>query len=424
MKTVGIIAEFNPLHNGHEYFIKEAGRISGADRVVIVMSGDFVQRGTPAVCNKYLRAKMALCAGADAVFELPAAYACSTAEIFCEAGIKLLASLGCIDAVCFGSECGDISLLKGTAAFLNNEPEEYSTSLKSYLKEGLSYPLAREKAFAKCCPDPSLSKTLSGSNNILGIEYCRALLSDDVKSCFNPEIYTIPRVGADYNDTALAQEGFSSATGIRAALSSVTDPAGLCELLSPLIPAYTRDILTEGFNKCLPVYLDDFSDLLFYFKNYLLSSYGPGNGPFGGSDAIFELSTELRYALSRDVENPSDFSSVVRDLTTKNRTAAGISRALLHAILNITCEDIDALKSTVYLPYARLLGFKKASSDLLRRVSDNPDCLLITKLADAKQSGISLLEKDIRAAALYEQVCSHKFGTRGLNECTTSPVML
>ena len=144
MKTVGIIAEFNPFHCGHEYIINEAKRISGADRCVIAMSGDFVQRGTPAVCDKSLRARMALMSGADAVFELPVPYATASAEIFAEAGVKLFNSLGNVDCIAFGCECPDLAILLKIAGILNNECEVFKSVLQEKLREGCSFPAARD----------------------------------------------------------------------------------------------------------------------------------------------------------------------------------------------------------------------------------------------------------------------------------------
>lgn len=140
MRTVGIIAEYNPFHNGHAYRIAEIRKQLKADYVVIAISGDFVQRGTPAVIDKYARTAMALSCGADLVIELPAIWTVSSAESFAMAGVTLFEKMGCVDTLCFGAECDDLELLDSIAEVLANEPASYKESLASYLKEGLSFP--------------------------------------------------------------------------------------------------------------------------------------------------------------------------------------------------------------------------------------------------------------------------------------------
>ena len=146
MKVVGLITEYNPFHNGHLYHIRKAREVTGADTVIVVMSGNYVQRGVPAMMPKRLRAFAALEAGVAAVFELPVFFACGSAEYFAEGAIALLDALGCVDAICFGSECGDVKSLGKIAKILADEPEEYSVLLRNYLKSGLSYPRARQAA--------------------------------------------------------------------------------------------------------------------------------------------------------------------------------------------------------------------------------------------------------------------------------------
>ena len=143
MKTIGIIAEYNPFHNGHAYQIAELKRKTNADFVVIVMSGDFVQRGAPAIIDKYCRAEMALLCGADLVIELPAVWAVSSAEDFAMAGVTLFDKMGCIDGICFGAESDQLPLLKSIAGVLAEEPDIYRSALSSYLKKGLAFPAAR-----------------------------------------------------------------------------------------------------------------------------------------------------------------------------------------------------------------------------------------------------------------------------------------
>ena len=176
MKTVGIIAEYNPFHNGHAYQIAMAKKITSADYCIVVMSGDFVQRGTPAIMDKYIRAHSALESGADLVLELPVYYAASSAEYFASGAVALLDKLGVTDTLCFGSECGDIAVLSALAEALLDETPQFKKVLKQQIKSGASYPQARNHALSVTAPHLTGSlHVLQSPNNILGLEYIKAL---------------------------------------------------------------------------------------------------------------------------------------------------------------------------------------------------------------------------------------------------------
>ena len=193
MKVNGIVAEYNPFHNGHKYLLTESARKTGADYTVVVMSGDFVQRGAPAITDKFSRAQMALACGADLVLELPALYAAASAEFFAEGAVALFNGLNVVTDLCFGSECGDVSILRQIAEILAEEPEAYSLSLKQYLRQGLSYPNARNEALIQNYPFLGHHKNVfSSPNNILGIEYIKAILRSG--SSLHP--VTVLRTGA------------------------------------------------------------------------------------------------------------------------------------------------------------------------------------------------------------------------------------
>ena len=178
MKIVGFIAEYNPFHNGHFYHIQKALEVTEADAAIVVMSGDFVQRGAPAILPKRFRARAALECGVAAVFELPVCYATSSAELFALGAVSLLNQLGVVGSICFGSECGDLQILQQLADILCEEPAPYQDSLKEYLKKGLSFPAARQLAVSAYFAErhlPDCSSLLNEPNNILGIEYLKAL---------------------------------------------------------------------------------------------------------------------------------------------------------------------------------------------------------------------------------------------------------
>ena len=200
MKVNGIVAEYNPFHNGHAYQMKHAKEATGADYTIIVMSGNFMQRGAPALLDKFTRAKMALECGADLVLELPTCYAASSAEFFAKGSVALFDKLGVTTNLCFGSECGNIDTLSRIAEIFYTEPEPYVESLRCNLKKGMSFPIARTWALLQYAPSLSDDKdVLSSPNNILGIEYLKALMSRNSKIV----PFTTTRVGADYHDKRL-----------------------------------------------------------------------------------------------------------------------------------------------------------------------------------------------------------------------------
>ncbi|MDY4069290.1 MAG: nucleotidyltransferase family protein, partial [Lachnospiraceae bacterium] len=269
MKTAGIIAEYNPFHNGHKYHLEEVRRQTGADYLIIVMSGDFTQRGIPAVINKYSRARMALDAGVDLVLELPVCYATGSAAWFAQGAICLLDSLGCVDLVSFGSECGDIDRLTAMAKILSEEPTAFTETLKHGLKEGLSYPTAREKALqsvlsAAASQEKTLRPTLSNPNDILGVEYCKALL--EINSAITP--HTVRRLGGAYDDPELQAQN-SSALAIRTALyrgdSAIQDrPTDGLVAIRDQVPPHVYNILSGEFNRTFPIFPDMLSAQLHY----------------------------------------------------------------------------------------------------------------------------------------------------------------
>ena len=245
MKTIGIVAEYNPFHNGHLYQLQASRQQAGAECAVVVMSGNYTQRGEPAIVDKWARAEMALHSGADLVIELPVAYAMGSAEYFAYGAVKLLDSLGAIDMICFGSEAGSIDNLSAAARILADEPENYRSYLKEFLSEGISFPAARQKAislYAKSIYGKDhLSSLLKSPNNILGIEYLKALLR--LKSNIIP--MTIERIGSNYNSAELSGN-MSSATSIRKILNdNGWDNAR--ELLANTIPKCSADIMDRQF---------------------------------------------------------------------------------------------------------------------------------------------------------------------------------
>ena len=355
MKIVGLIAEYNPFHNGHQYHIEKAKEITGADAVIVVMSGNFVQRGAPAIMPKHLRAEMALKAGASLVLELPVCYATGTAEQFAYGAVSILNSLGCVDAICFGSECGDINVLSELAEVLCNEPVEYKESLQKHLRNGLSFPLARQKAIEEVYPSQDFSDILGQPNNILGIEYLKALYRLDSKM----KPYTIQRVSSQYHDVEL-QEQFSSATALR----QVIEQHSPHDLVGQ-IPNENISLFQENYQKRYPIYTNDFS---------LLLKYRLLNETKSSLTQYADVSEELANRIYNQLNNFVSFEQFCELLKTKEMTYSRISRALLHILLGI--------KKTNYtdIQYARVLGFRKDDSNVLTVIKNASAIPLLTKL--------------------------------------------
>ena len=209
MKITGIIAEYNPFHNGHKYQIEEAKKFS--DAVVVIMSGSFVQRGSIAITDKWTRAKVAAENGADLVLELPVIYSLNTAQRFAKGAVEILDRTNVIDYLCFGSESGNVDELTKVADMLINEPEDVSEKIKKFIAEGISYPAARQKAFRGLIDE----EILSSPNNILALEYIKALI--EIESSIEP--VTVKRYGTDYHDE-FAKNGIASASAIRSMIKN------------------------------------------------------------------------------------------------------------------------------------------------------------------------------------------------------------
>lgn len=412
MKTAAIIAEYNPFHNGHQYQIEETRRLTGADFILIVMSGNFVQRGAPALCSKYLRTRMALQNGADAVIELPSLFALSSAEFFAGGAVTLLNRLGIIDYLSFGSEAGDMTALMSCAKMLLTEPEDYRRALSLLLKQGLSFPTARYQALSGTQPfcEGSL---LTSPNNILGLEYCKALLS--TKSSIAP--VTVKRQGGNYHEQTL-QEGslpFSSASSIRNALADASS-------IRQHVPHSVYQIFEE--NNLFQEYLtcDDFS-LLLYYK--LLSEREKG------FCAYLDCTEDISDKICRHLPDYRTYTGFCALLKSKDLTYTRISRILSHILLEMkTPESFLAplCERELFVPYARLLGFKKDASALLSSLKKNSSIPLIGNLPKAplllSEDALQMLKKDIYASDIYEAVSFSKNHRGPLNEYKQPPVIL
>ena len=435
MKVTGIIAEYNPFHRGHKYQIDYCKKELGADYVIVAMSGDYVQRGTPALLSKHVRAEMALRCGADLVLEMPVSVSTASAEAFAMGGVSMLDGLHIVDSLCFGSEYGEVSALMELAEILVEEPEEYRQLLKEFLSNGLSFPSARCQALTEYFKNPhnftgddfdgvltpllnQIVQILNSPNNILGIEYCKALLR--LKSNIKP--VTLKRQGMGYHETLAETDGsdrfsctdgstFASASAIRELLKATLTPETISRIASQ-VPDEISLLLASSLQRNGFLTEDALDPLLSYcilkenadsFCSYL------------------DVSRDLAERIMNRSNELNGFLQAASFLKTKELTQSRIQRALLHVILGI--REVPAT-----VPYARVLGFRRESSTLLKEIKDSSSIPLITKLADANslldESGRSLLYETVFSSNLYEKLLCRKNGRNFVHEYQKQLVIL
>ena len=378
MNVVGIIAEYNPFHEGHAYQIQKAKEQCGAEFAVVVMNGDFVQRGEPAIFHKYTRTKEALLGGADLIFELPVRFGLSSAGDFAMGGVLALNALPFVTHLCFGTETGDLTPLLQAATFLCDEPDSYRTRVKHFVKQGILYPKARSLALAAESGLPT--ETWDSPNNILGLEYCVAL--QKLHSKIKP--FTIRREGQGYHDNDTpALSDFPSATFLRKKIRK----AGEKENLS----------------------LSDFSSLIGYS---LLTAKDLCR--------IKDITPDLSDRIRNELPKYREINEFVKTIKNPSLTTGRIKRSFFQCLFDIEKEE-------PVMPYLRVLGMKKEASSLLSQ-KENASCQILTKLAfdvpKMDDTAKKLFAKDLLASDLYRQVFCHKYNQTLPNEYQHSPMVL
>lgn len=404
-KVVGIIAEYNPFHNGHAYQIAKAKELTGAEYAVVIMSGNFVQRGAPAFVDKYTRTNMALAGGADLVLELPVCYATASGDYFAEGAVAILDRLGVITHLCFGSESGDIRPLEQTAEFLATESEAFSSCLQRALKSGISYAKAIEQAVLSMSGCELPSGYLSAPNHLLGLSYLKVLK----RRSSHIQGVTLQRTGQQYHDTAARANGFYSAAAIRSVLAermaSGSAPAD-SSILQEAIPSVCLPFLLETLQYNRQMDTDDFSAALGYAL--LHASYAD----------YLDISEDLSNRIHNLLSEYQSFSQFTGLLKNKSTTFASISRGLLHILLNIKKSDMKVYQSMDWVQAVRLLGFRKESAPLLSAIKKNSTLTLISKLADYRSctaqypTAKKQLEQTLSADALYRMTVMEKTNIR------------
>lgn len=395
MKTVGIITEFNPFHKGHEYIIKKAKEVTGADYCVIITSGNFVQRGEPSFIDKYTKTKIALNHGANLVIEMPVQFSTASAEHFATCGVSILNSLGIIDYLAFGVENENLEVIGNIANILNNEQDDFKKLIKQNLSNGESFALARANALKQVIKNDNID-FLNKPNNILALEYIKALKK--INSKIKP--IGIKRIVADYHEdftdyNISHNSEFSSIDNARLYSASNLRKLKNKELEDILIDIDIN--YKEELYKSYPLRLkNSFSNIA---GSKLLDATIKNNNVY------FDVPDFLWDKICNNISNYTDFTSFIMSIKTKEISYTSISRGLMHIILNITKHDVEYLKNNSYGNYIRVLGFRKDSSCLLTEISNNTDLALITKVSDYKdvlpKQAIPFFEKNLYADGVY-----------------------
>ncbi|MCR4806171.1 MAG: nucleotidyltransferase family protein [Lachnospiraceae bacterium] len=425
MKVTAVISEYNPLHSGHARHLELARKETGADYIIAVMSGNYVQRGCPAIISKYTRAHTALLSGADLVIELPLCYSTGSIEFFSMGAVSLIRGTGIASCISFGSECGDIDLLKRAALLTAASGPEEDIKIRELLSSGMNY----SSAVNSVCDLPDeISELLKSPNNLLAVSYIKAAWALGLECDF----HTVRRIGASYHDDS---EGALSSTAIRRSILAGGDngDGSFCHLLgnkkvtkrtvpivtSERMPAHAADLLNEYFENYPPLCEDDLSLLLFYrllgLRREDLTAY-------------LDVSDSLAAKIVKEYRHASSFSDLTGRLKTKDLNYARISRALLHILLDIRKDHMDEYRSDGYNYYIKPLAFKKTAGELMHSLKDRASIPIISKNADAPLSlqdrALLMFEEGIKADDLYEKTACTMCGRSFKSEYERSVIIL
>lgn len=390
-KVVGIIAEYNPFHNGHLYHLLQAKDLAQADYVVAVISGNFTQRGDTSIVDKWTKAYMAICGGCDLVLELPTVYSVSSAENFASGAVKILDSLKIIDSIAFGAEASDLATLNNIANVLFQEPRGYTNILTHELQKGISFPSARENAILMYLNDiKRYANILNSPNNILAIEYLKALKTQ--KSNMNPIM--VKRSKVYYNDDRIVDD-FASATAIRKLIKRRE-----YEDLRKVVPRSTYKILSRQIRDGnIVLGLENFEKEIIYTLRKM-SIREIANLP--------DVSEGLENLIKNSADNCNDMSKLIANIKSKRYTQTRIQRILLYALLGIDKKMMEDSKKVT--PYVRVLGFTNKGKELISEINKrNPKINMITSVKKfieknnkpSNRTIMQMLQKDIFATDVY-----------------------
>ena len=398
MNLLGLVVEYNPFHNGHKYHLEKSKEIAKATHTMAIMSGSFLQRGEPALFDKYTRAEMAVKSGVDLVIELPTLYACQSAEIFSHGAIATLNSLNCVSSICFGSEEGDVGILNTIAEILVKEPIEFKLNLKKHLDDGVVFPIARSKALYEYIKthnllhlnENELQQVLNSSNNILGIEYIKSLIK--IYSSIKP--YTITRVASEYNSSDI-NSNICSATAIRNSLKNNQN----LQLIENDIPKPTFDEINSKIDSNFnPVFDYMFYDIL---SSIIIRDYENLHN-------YFEVNEGIENKIYSNIFTSQSLEELINSTKSKRYTMTKIKRTLNNILLGVTKEDILKVKDLNSIPYIRVLAFNNKGREIIKKIKTSSDIEIITKFS--KISHIddpifkTLIKYDLKSSNMYNLI--------------------
>jgi len=386
MKTVGLIVEYNPLHYGHVYHFEQAIKTTKAEASVIVMSGQFLQRGEPALVNKWARTEMALEMGVDLIFEIPYVYSTQQAHYFALGAVSLLSSLPFVSHLCFGSESGEINHLEEIATHLVQEPDSFKNDLKQQMSLGVSYPEAYSYAVQKTIESQrNIEKGLiSEPNNILGLHYIMALKK--INSHIKP--VTIKREKAGYHDTEFSDQQIASATSIRKALFAEQKPQW--DKIKPYVPSFTFDILQREHEAGRgPVNWEHYYALVLHS----LLSHSPEQ-----LNKIYEMEEGIENRFKEKVISATSVQHLIELVKSKRYTWNRVQRMILHAFTQFTKESAEMLNLDQGPTYLRLLGYSSKGKQLLNKYKKDIGLPIISSI---KKEHPAMLDFDLKASSLH-----------------------
>lgn len=399
MKILGLIVEYNPFHNGHLYHLQNSIEKTKATHTIAIMSGNFLQRGEPALFDKYTRAYAAVKNGVDLVIELPTMFACQSAEIFSHGAISTLNSLNCVDSICFGSEEGDIDILYTISKILVNEPNEFKISLKKYLDDGMLFPTARSLALFDYInkfnllniSKEKLLSILNSSNNILGLEYIKSILK--LNSNITP--YTITRIQSEYNSEKI-DSNICSATAIRKQLKDL----GNINSISSVVPYNTFETLKDKINNNFyPMFDDNYFDIL---SSIIVRDMNILN-------TYFDVNEGIENKIYQSIFTSNTLTDLRESIKSKRYTMTKVKRTLNNILLGITKNDMAKVKDINSVPYIRILAFNDKGREIIKKIKNNSEINIINKFSNvsfSKDDDIfkTLIDYDIKASNLYNLI--------------------
>lgn len=380
MNITGIITEYNPFHNGHKFHLEESKKQTKSDGTICIMSGNFVQRGGPAIIDKWKRTEMALSNGVDLIIELPTFYAVSSAEFFAKGAVSILNSLNIVNNLFFGSEIGDAKALSEIAKVLVSEDKRFQNILKENLSLGLTFAKAREKSLIEYLNNSEINNIITSSNNILGIEYIKAILK--LNSSINP--VALKREGSNYNDKSLSQT-FSSATSIREVLKNTSN----IEDLKNIIPLESYEVFSKLQEQD---YRFTFEEEMFKYIKYKIQTNCVN------FNNLYEVTEGLDNKIIKEISSSNSLHEFILKIKSKRYTYSKISRILTHIYLGLDNDDFKDIANENNL-YVRVLGFNKTGREILSLIKANSSIPLITKVP--RFTNNPLLKFDLQATACY-----------------------